>query len=437
MIQKAVKTLLLSLAAVVALGTATSTPVLGQADIVREYQGSVDPDTKYYNRGPLDFIPFEIVDPNTGEPVPPETLIDLPEGQMRAGDYADFVNAWERFLNLKGYSLRDDNDTYLAMDSSPDPEFLQAQVDFMDEQTRKLRESGDEVRAVDNTVYAERHWDYTQGNGSFNAFVRGQLILQAVPEKVVVSGNARAGATILGASVTLASADARASMEKHGTTAGSWSAKLYGNFLGLTLVDLNKSGTIAFAEGDEYKKTIDVSAGTTILVGFIPVTAKVGMRGDIGLGWDVTLVPITATAEVKPFAHASAYAEAFAGFSLDFLPGWLRDIITGFFKTDIRIGAGVRANLNILTYEGTLHGMLDFSFEKDSGGNVKFFVDQDFYYRHYLNLLSGSVKLFADLRVKLFGASIIDKHWEWNLFSWPGYTRNEEIFHFSRRSYLN
>ena len=59
-------------------------------------------------RPPIQFTPFEMLDPHTGMPVHADDKIEVNGVIMRAGDYYYRLNQMEQWLNAYGYSLRTD-----------------------------------------------------------------------------------------------------------------------------------------------------------------------------------------------------------------------------------------------------------------------------------------------------------------------------------------
>jgi hypothetical protein len=59
-------------------------------------------------RTPIQFTPFEMVDPNTGKPVNANDIIEVGGVKMTAGEFYRRLNETEQWLNAHGYSLRTD-----------------------------------------------------------------------------------------------------------------------------------------------------------------------------------------------------------------------------------------------------------------------------------------------------------------------------------------
>ena len=84
-------------------------------------------------RAPLPFTPFEVRDPETGEPISPDVIFTLPNGQrLRAGEYYAEINRLEREFNALGYSLRDPEPRVLLQKSVIDLGKVKAQVSVLD-----------------------------------------------------------------------------------------------------------------------------------------------------------------------------------------------------------------------------------------------------------------------------------------------------------------
>ena len=85
-------------------------PIITSAQMGKQVQFRND--LIQYNKRPgLAFIPFKMVDPATGTPIDPNTLITLPDGvSLAARDYYNELNFFEENLNKAGYSLDPERD---------------------------------------------------------------------------------------------------------------------------------------------------------------------------------------------------------------------------------------------------------------------------------------------------------------------------------------
>src|SRR5215468_3122852 len=99
-------------------------PPGAQAEIRKPpVQGRVNTQTIEVNSKPSRrFIPFEMKDPKTGNPIPPDTRITLPNGKsMTAAEYFKELNKLEEAFNKIGYSLRDTQQEFVLQKSKVNP----------------------------------------------------------------------------------------------------------------------------------------------------------------------------------------------------------------------------------------------------------------------------------------------------------------------------
>lgn len=77
---------------------------------------------------PITFEPFPMVDPTTGKPVTPETVLVFPDGtKVTAKEFYASLNALERYLNTLGYSLKKSRHVHVPSKRMYDPQDLARQ----------------------------------------------------------------------------------------------------------------------------------------------------------------------------------------------------------------------------------------------------------------------------------------------------------------------
>ena len=77
---------------------------------------------------PIQFKPFAMVDPSTGKPVAPDTVLVLPDGtKVTAREFYAGLNALEKSLNALGYSLKRTPTLHVPSRQMYDPEALKRQ----------------------------------------------------------------------------------------------------------------------------------------------------------------------------------------------------------------------------------------------------------------------------------------------------------------------
>ena len=91
-------------------------------------------------RQAVPFVPFEMVDLNTNEPIPADRILEFPDGRsMPAGDYYRQLNEIEKGLCEMGYSLRQDWDSIVIQRSVQEGTPLQSSL-------RRIRAAVDESK---------------------------------------------------------------------------------------------------------------------------------------------------------------------------------------------------------------------------------------------------------------------------------------------------
>lgn len=79
-------------------------------------------------REPIEFKPFEMIEPGTGKPVAADAELTLPDSQkVRAGDYYSMLNRTERELCALGHTLRGPEKTIVLQKTTLPPDLLQKQ----------------------------------------------------------------------------------------------------------------------------------------------------------------------------------------------------------------------------------------------------------------------------------------------------------------------
>jgi hypothetical protein len=263
-------------------------------------------------------------------------------------------------------------------------------------------------------ISGSRSWSWNAGGSgdSFNAYLNGSLSLSGKackpPDMNNFSQNAStfdvhaagaAGGHVFGAGGDLLriTGDLKgdASSNNITTTLNVWLA-------GTTVYNLNKTGT-SWSEGNNFSRSIDFSAETTIMVGPIPLDLKIGAHGSAGLQYSMNLAPMEVSISGGPNLNATVYAQA--GVNL------------------VVASAGVQANLTLVDWN------MNFNADAGIGWLFGFYVYDDVYADSKLNMLSGNVGLYA---------SVTYPCWNWppwctsnyndNLFSWGGINYNSVLF---------
>jgi hypothetical protein len=170
---------------------------------------------------------------------------------------------------------------------------------------------------------------------------------------------------------------------------------------------VDKSADTNMKLADSKSHGIDVHAQFHFSVGPIPMTAKLGARGQAGVRYLLTVRPAHATMQVTPFVDARVYAQV--GVDLGIASG----------------GAG--GEVILLKDELTFGAELGVDFDPAKGPTLTEHV----YAQNKMTMLSG--KVYAWARVSY----LIGSHeWHHDLFSWKGLQTNGYLFNVRNTNYL-
>ncbi len=88
---------------------------------------------------PTQFQAFDVKDPETGKPIPPSTILTLPNGEkVKAGEYYAQLNKLEREFNQIGYSLRQPAEEVTIQSSTINKQELQKQQQLLEKTPEKI-----------------------------------------------------------------------------------------------------------------------------------------------------------------------------------------------------------------------------------------------------------------------------------------------------------
>ncbi len=402
--------------------------------------------TKLSKRDPIPFRPFPLENPKTGEKYLPNEEIEVSPGKtMVASKFFDELNDLENSLNAWGYTLRDSGD-YTLGELVECVELLEKQKKLIDEDvadntsfweldehlsqlkdrwesyTEKLPSWDTLMQKADNEevkvylpsppafraptptmkrlemkdVVKERSWSYEIGDKSkFYASALASLKLEA--------GKTHANATAIGQvraalfnqwEGDIIKATANASVNNN--SAGSLSFRL--SAVGRTIYSKQWQEK-SLKKGDELKYTVDKGVDYRFSIGPVPMRARVGFNGSIGLKYGFQVIPIEIGAYAVPFVSAKGYLQV---------------------GIDIGIaGAGVGGDLTLIADYFTITGTAGVSF----GDEWKLVLELTGH--NVLEALSG--ELYAYAYVDYF----IDR-WEgrFTLFDWTGFKHEGEVFRY-------
>jgi hypothetical protein len=94
--------------------------------------------------------------------------------------------------------------------------------------------------------------------------------------------------------------------------------------------------------------------------------------------------------------------------------------------------AGVGGQLRLIDVELRLGGELGLGFE-----NSRAYLDEHFYAQLDLQMLSGSLYVYAEVYVPAFDIPPWHKkHYQWNFWKWAGFKKKGYIFNVQKKTYL-
>src|SRR5262249_45374273 len=129
--------------------------------------------------------------------------------------------------------------------------------------------------------------------------------VKGTKDDVTVSGDARAGGYLISKEINLI----KATGSVHAPAQGKSRANLHVYLLGQHVINMDKSADTNMKLADSKSHGIDVHAQCHFSVGPIPMTAKLGARGQAGVRYLLAVRPAHATMQVTPFVDARVYAQ--------------------------------------------------------------------------------------------------------------------------------
>lgn len=420
----------------------TPTPVRGEP----QPPGKIDPRVICeIRRAPIPFKPFAMLDPETGAPVTPLTRIRVLRGTkwekiILAGLYYEYINSYERYLNERGYTLRngkDDPDEILFQRTCINEGLMQHQeydikskhlqlppgsqplyTELTPETVARLSAEHQRQTALDparlKRVEAGKRCDLDAGfeeekeksfgfelgeKDKFWVGVSGGYLLapKREPLEVTVEGEAKAQAALFSFETDLLRATAKA----HAVEQGELTAEIKLSVIGIDVWNPSlPPGTASWSKTDTFTRPFDYSKDFHFTIGPVPMVARVGARGDISLKYFVGLRPFNAQADINPSVFSEAYVEAGVDLFL------------------AEAGAGSALTL--------LNDKLNIYAEIGIDGDEKGI----FYYKHFsgtneFSALDGRLYLYAKIDAPW---PFDDKKWTYDLWNWKGFSAKGTLF---------
>ena len=412
-------------------------------------------------RQPIPFVPFEMVDVATGAPIPPEQVLELPDGkQMPAADYFRELNEIEKGFSEMGYSLRQDWSTITIQRSAndvtrlssdlrrihsavdrgkpfrihqdaeldqallPQPEAGRPDIAVMRAPLRlpqiaeaepprvaERPESGvtNAIRTINLPkkkpvlVSTSNEYPFQLGDPSvFAASVNGRLDLAGSEDLLKLTGSASANVSIFGISSDLARLDARLDAPKTGDMKGrvSFNVLPFG-----TIYDQTLTGASVKLTSPDITRGIDVTfANFRVMLGPVPVKVQAGAQGSLGMHYFAGLNPSSAVAEFAPIVRSNLYVRAGADYYV--------------------AGVGVATELTLVNYDLSMYGELRLWMQVPEGGTrPELGIRERYEISQKLQMLSGNAYVWAYV---YYPSCCLPpwakKEWRWELFNWDGFT---------------
>jgi hypothetical protein len=361
-------------------------------------------------RPPIQFTPFEMVDPNTGKPVNAKDIIEVGGVKMTAGEFYRRLNETEQWLNAHGYSLRTDTvfeyyspqlETEIA-DSEKRLRELEAQLPLSGEPA-----GGDFYPAA--CTGGGRSFDTGWfGDSLFGVRVVGEGSYQVCfpPASATVEGNARLDGRLAGSGRTLVTATVSASASANDSQTLNYSYSVNVQVLGNTVWGPSGSGQSSSQFDRNWNWQIaDIDwRGQEITLGSvlgISLNGRVRVAGSLRLAAEVDLSVTRQRVAARPYGYLGGFAEAWIGASF---------II-------VSAEAGVRGNVTFLNggLSGEATGNLAFRLD-----NWRLCADYTFNTRLTANMiaLNGNIEPFVRACIWFFGWRCAEA--SFTLFSWDG-----------------
>jgi hypothetical protein len=404
---------------------------------------------------PRAFRAIEMVDPQTGKRIAPTQMMTTPGGKrVTAKVYFAELNEFEKKLARMGHSIRDKGETVVlsrhrvnaaemekkakliarhhlpfnvkTMRKPPRHADLpgrfkaQAQADLVRVNALQKHLAGGAAKGAAKGVKKSpvnpggagasaptnpaggtvKQWQHELGNRKvIGAILSAQLTTKGDKEGVSVQGSVEANAYLANKQLSLLRATGSAGASK----SGPGKATITVTVAGQTVYNKDFSVQSGEHKADKLSKTFDQGVSFRFSLGPIPMSAKVGVSGSLGLSYFVGVQPLSVQAQFIPFAHVKAYAQC------------------GVDAKVVKVG--VRAKLQVIDFEMTVGGELVVQATPGSGLSLK----EHAYISNNLQMLEGELALYADI-----GFSFLKKRFEHTFWKYKGFKTNGYLLNVSR-----
>ncbi len=240
----------------------------------------------------------------------------------------------------------------------------------------------------------------------FYAYLNARVDVSGSGRMTQTNAEGKTGAYIFNSHAELVRANANVQAPDNGDLSARLNVAVFGN----SVYDRQfKAPKLQYS--DSYSIPLDRKIGDyRFAVGPIPMKVSFGIRGSVGLRYELAAAPRYAYAKVTPFTNTQVYAEGGA------------DIVVG--------GAGVGANLTLLNDELELAAKANI---RTDFQNRKVFLDTNFYGYNKLDALSGKVYAYAYVYRPDFGIPPWTKEqWNWTIWDWQGFHQSGYLFNLNQ-----
>jgi hypothetical protein len=367
------------------------------------------------NRPPLPFKPFAMVDPRSGQPLSSEAVITLKNGkQIKAGQYFAQLNQLEQQFNQMGYTLRQPG-TFKLQALKIDQQQLQAQKALFQAQTAAGIKP---VKAIFHTAGVTRKvgvlrpevglfqpgganmgktWSHSFGSrDTLGASFSGEINVNGSDNGLSANGVARASGAILGNEWDLIRVTGSLSAPKSGP--GKATVNLYVVGVGDVPVlnqSLNQGGA---SVSNTVGRSLDVSQSFRFSVGPIPMSARLGIRGQAGVQYGMGVNATGINVSLKPKVQVDAYGQG--GVDVVIASGGIGcDLALLHHNLELGVEGGLTVDGGAPALKGRLYG----------GGSME--------------VLAGHLYAFAKVDLLLW-----DDEWQWDIWNFAGIKANFTLF---------
>ena len=266
--------------------------------------------------------------------------------------------------------------------------------------------------------HKEQNWGWGWGNNTFAADISGNLVadgkadqLPAITEAAIAASNseyslsasARAGGKVLGKSVTLFDANAKFLAPANASKSLNASSRI--QVLGVTVYNLNQNLPSSWEKHDTFSKTLRYGVPFYIPIGPIMVGGEIGVQGDAGLRYNISMNRTGVGGGVGPYINTSVYGEI--GLSIGIA------------------GAGVGAQMTLMNAGLDLNAAVRLTWY----GSWIFW--QNFYIGYDLKMLEGNVYAYVYVYVPRWGIPPWEKkQWNHNFFNWGGFREKGSLVNY-------